>query len=126
MSTRKQGSGQNRIGPVAVLVEHVETTAAPPTVRDRLRRLVPRSSRLVAALLATAALLAFVLAFLIGNTSADARAPLRSATPLVPSSQAVEIRGLPAARTLPVLRPKPEPARSRATNPKPVVIVGEG
>ena len=104
----------------------METTAAPPTVRDRLRRLVPRSSRLLAALLATAALLAFVLAFLLGNANADARAPLRSATPLVPSSQAVEIRGLPAARTLPVLRPKPAPAASRANTRKPVVIVGEG
>jgi hypothetical protein len=93
----------------------------PPTPRDRLGRLVPRSSRVRAALLATAALLAAALAFALGDATADTQAPLRTADPLVPRSQAVEIRGLPAARTLPVLRPRPQPA-----TPEPVEIVGEG
>ena len=91
------------------------------TPGERLRRLVPRSSRVRAALLATAALLAFALAFALGNAAADTAAPLRTAKPLVPRSQAVEIRGLPAARSLPVLRPRQEPER-----PTPVEIVGEG
>jgi hypothetical protein len=97
-----------------------------PSFRDRLGRLAPRSSRVRALLLATAALLAFALAFELGKASADARAPLRTAGPLVPSSQAVDIRGLPAARLLPPLRPRPEPASSRSKSRKPVLIVGEG
>jgi hypothetical protein len=97
-----------------------------PGARDRPRRLVPRSARVRASLLAAAALLAFVLALALGKSTADSRAPLRTAGPLVPRSQAVEIRGLPAARTLPALRPRPEPARSRTKGPKPVLVVGEG
>lgn len=97
--------------------------SAPPQqpLGDRLHRFVPRSSRVRAALLAVAALLAFVLAFALGSASADTAAPLRTAKPIEPRSQAVEIRGLPAARSLPVLRPRPEPAA-----PTPVEIVGEG
>jgi hypothetical protein len=96
---------------------------SPQTPRDRLTRLVPRSSRTLAALLATAAVLAFVVAFALGRSSGDTVAPLRGATPLVPSSQAVEIRGLPAARSLPSLKPR---SVATETGPKPVVIVGEG
>jgi hypothetical protein len=101
----------------------VDDTPAPPqpTPRDRLRRLVPRSSRVRAALLVTAALLAFALAFALGDATADTSAPLRTAKPLVPRSQAVEIRGLPAARSLPLLR-----SRLEEESPMPVEIVGEG
>jgi hypothetical protein len=95
---------------------------SPQTPRDRLMRFAPRSSRVLAALLATAAVLAFVIAFALGRSSGDTVAPLRGATPLVPSSQAVEIRGLPAARSLPSLKPR----AAAADGPKPVVITGEG
>jgi hypothetical protein len=98
-------------------------TAASP--QGGLQRFVPRSSRLRATLLAAAALLAFLLALLVGKASADSSSPLHTARPLVPSSQAVQIRGLPAARTLPVLRPRVETA-SAGKGPKPVLVVGEG
>jgi hypothetical protein len=101
--------------------------STPPTATEPaagLRRLVPRSSRLRAALLATAAVLAFALALLVGKASADSAAPLRKAEPLVPSSQAVEIRGLPAARTLPTLQARA--TSSAAKGPRPVLVVGEG
>ena len=98
-------------------------TAASPT--GALQRLVPRSSRVRATLLAAAALLAFLLALLVGKASADSASPLRTARPLVPSSQAVQIRGLPAARTLPVLRPRVETAAG-GNGPTPVLVVGEG
>lgn len=126
------------------------------TASERLRRLVPRSSRIQALLLGLAAVLAFMFAVALGRSTAAARVPLRTAPPLVPRSQAVEISGLPAARALPALRPQPirrkppaaEPPAPRAAvkpsppvarpaappptptpphaRPKPVVIVGEG
>src|SRR5262245_29344375 len=102
---------------------------APPATETSpaggLHRFVPRSSRVRATLLAAAALLAFLLALVVGKASADSGAPLQTARPLVPSSQAVQIRGLPAARTLPVLRPRVETAAG-AKGPKPLLVVGEG
>jgi hypothetical protein len=124
------------------------------TPRDRVRRLVPRSSRVQATLLALAGVLAFLAFFALGRSTAPPSAPLRTAPPLVPHSQAVEISGLPAARALPTLRPQPvrrkpperkppapQAAPARAVSPppasppppsprparrRPVVIVGEG
>jgi hypothetical protein len=107
----------------------VETDGAPQnsSSRDRLRRLVPRSSRVRATLLVLAALLAFLLAFVLGRSTATAKAPLRTTPPLVRQSEAVEIRGLPYGRALPALAPKPKPVRARSRPAqKPVVIVGEG
>jgi hypothetical protein len=94
------------------------------TARDRLRRLLPRSSRVQATLLVLAAVLAFLLAFGLGRGSGAERAPLRTATPLVPRSQAVEISGLPAARALPALRPQAVRRKPPATKPpaKPAVV----
>jgi hypothetical protein len=111
----------------------VETDGAPQTSpsRDRLRRLVPRSSRVRATLLVLAALLAFLLAFVVGRATASSQAPPRTAPPLVRQSEAVEVRGLPYSRALPTLAPKPvapkKPARSKpGAARRPVVIVGEG
>jgi hypothetical protein len=103
--------------------------STPPTAASpagAVHRLVPRSSRVRATLLAAAALLAFLLALLVGKASADSSSPLQTARPLVPSSQAVQIRGLPAARTLPVLRPRVETTSAAGGGPKPVLVVGEG
>jgi hypothetical protein len=102
----------------------MSTAPKAPSPASGMRRLVPRSSPVRAALLATVAVLAFALALLAGKASADSSAPLSRAEPLVPSSQAVEIRGLPAARTLPPLRPRA--TSSAAKGPKPVLVVGEG
>jgi hypothetical protein len=111
-------------------MQDVETDGAPQTSSspDGLRRLVPRSSRVRASLLVLAALVALLLAFVVGRTTAASKAPLRTAPPLIRQSEAAEIRGVPYGRALPALAPRPQPARSkpRAATQRPVEIVGEG
>jgi hypothetical protein len=87
------------------------------TPRDRVRKLVPRSSRVQATLLALAGVLAFLVFFALGRATAPASAMLRTAPPLVTRSQAVEISGLPAARALPTLRPQPVRRKPPARTP---------